>query len=138
MSSVNSATRRGEEAMTLSVSMRMPFKFSPSRSAILEIMVIMQEAKAPASKSVGENRRPKPPLSGGKSVWMVAPVGPWRSSVCPSPKYVHVIFVIYVSYVDITQCSCLFRSRQEENNYYNKTKEILYAKTLPKLRYAAE
>ena len=76
MSSTNSPTRRGLAAIIFCMDKCAPVKSSPRAAAILPIMVKVQEAKAAASKSVGEKQRPLPPLSGGKSVFKVVPVGP--------------------------------------------------------------
>src|SRR5436853_293525 len=65
----------------------MPFRFTPSSSAFIPMVVLMQVPSAVATKSVGENASPLPLLSVGASVASFACEGPWVASQWRSPVY---------------------------------------------------
>src|SRR5690242_13730358 len=65
----------------------MPRKSTPRSSALIPMVVLMQVARAVATRSVGENASPLPLLSLGASVESFACEGPCVASQCKSPVY---------------------------------------------------
>src|SRR5438105_2732895 len=64
-----------------------PRKSTPSSCALIPMVVLMQVARAVATRSVGENASPLPLLSVGASVAIFAFDGPCTASQCKSPVY---------------------------------------------------
>ena len=60
--------RAGSEAMCLITVAFVPSTLNPFRLAKMSIVVVMQVPSAVATRSVGENDSPFPPLSRGASV----------------------------------------------------------------------
>lgn len=67
-------TLLGSDTMILVTSTRVPSNSIPIVSALMPIVVIMQEPSAVANKSVGENLSPLPLLSVGASVSISVPL----------------------------------------------------------------
>src|SRR5207245_2998016 len=65
----------------------MPFRLTPSSSAFIPMVVLIQVPSAVATRSVGENASPLPLLSVGASVATFACEGPWVASQWRSPVY---------------------------------------------------
>src|SRR5213595_4049808 len=64
-----------------------PRRSTPSSCALIPIVVVMQVARAVATRSVGENASPLPLLSVGASVEILDRDGPWVALQCRSPVY---------------------------------------------------
>src|SRR6266704_7177679 len=64
-----------------------PLKSTPSSCALIPMVVLMQVARAVATRSVGENALPLPLLSVGASVAISDFDGPCTASQCRSPVY---------------------------------------------------
>src|SRR5438046_2535529 len=64
-----------------------PFRFTPSDSALIPMVVLMQVPSAVATRSVGENASPLPLLSAGASVGIFDLDGPCVASQCKLPVY---------------------------------------------------
>ena len=64
-----------------------PRRSTPSDSALMPIVVLMQVPRAVATRSVGEKAAPFPLLSAGASVAIFDFDGPWVASQCRSPVY---------------------------------------------------
>src|SRR6266446_2551394 len=64
-----------------------PRKSTPSSCALIPMVVLMQVARAVATRSVGENASPLPLLSVGASVAIFVFDGPCTASQCKSPVY---------------------------------------------------
>src|SRR6266853_4520246 len=71
-----------------------PLKSTPSSCALIPIVVLMQVARAVATRSVGENASPLPLLSVGASVAIFAFDGPCAASQCKSPVYLTEMLTI--------------------------------------------
>src|SRR4029077_3673775 len=65
----------------------MPRRSTPSSSAFIPMVVLMQVPRAVATRSVGENASPLPLLSAGASVASFACDGPCVASQWRSPVY---------------------------------------------------
>src|SRR6266513_4079082 len=64
-----------------------PRRSTPSVSALIPMVVLMQVPRAVATKSVGENASPLPLLSAGASVGIFDFEGPCVASQCKLPVY---------------------------------------------------
>src|SRR6266480_5691003 len=64
-----------------------PRRSTPSSSAFIPMIVLMQVPRAVATRSVGENASPLPLLSVGASVAIFDCDGPCVTSQCKSPVY---------------------------------------------------
>src|SRR6266566_4553786 len=71
-----------------------PRKSIPSSCALIPMVVLMQVARAVATRSVGENASPLPLLSVGASVAIFDFDGPCVASQCRSPVYLIEILTI--------------------------------------------
>src|SRR5438132_2971167 len=71
-----------------------PRRSTPSSCALIPMVVLMQVARAVATRSVGENASPLPLLSAGASVAIFAFEGPCTASQCKSPVYLTEILTI--------------------------------------------
>src|SRR5205807_7684033 len=71
-----------------------PRKSTPSSCALIPMVVLMQVARAVATRSVGENASPLPLLSVGASVAIFASDGPCTASQCKSPVYLTEILTM--------------------------------------------
>src|SRR5215475_489996 len=65
----------------------MPRRSTPRSSALIPMVVLMQVARAVATRSVGEKASPFPLLSLGASVEIFDCEGPCVASQCKSPVY---------------------------------------------------
>src|SRR5438045_8560760 len=74
--------------------MAIPRKSTPRSCALIPMVVLMQVARAVATRSVGENASPLPLLSVGASVAIFASDGPCTASQCKSPVYLTEMLTI--------------------------------------------
>src|SRR5207244_13475902 len=88
----------------------MPFRLTPSSSAFIPMVVLMQVPSAVATRSVGENASPLPLLSVGASVESIDSDGPCVASQCRSPVYLIEILTMNLAKIS-TDCH-RFRNRK--------------------------
>src|SRR5437016_2399772 len=73
------------------------------------MVVLMQEPRAVATRSVGENSSPLPLLSVGASVAIFDCEGPWTASQWSSPVYL-------IEILTITKCNaCLWLAKSKQS-----------------------
>src|ERR1700747_3010685 len=86
--------RGGALDISFCTEMVIPRKSTPSSCALIPMVVLMQVARAVATRSVGENASPLPLLSVGASVAIFAFDGPCTASERKSPVYLTEMLTI--------------------------------------------